>query len=140
MNPKVWTEGSGNKYIARRSPRGGFFMATRRRFTNVFKRMVVEESLSGAATQAQLSRQYNISPQLIIRWRKDYTAGKLVRDNDPDLLVRDARIRELERMVGKLAMENELLKKAAAFMEARERESSSIATGPSLVASRRGVR
>src|SRR3990172_4114262 len=115
-------------------------MATRRRFTNVFKRMVVEESLSGAATQAQLSRHYNISPQLIIRWRKDYTAGKLARDNDPDLLDRDARIRELERVVGKLAMENELLKKAEALMEARERESSSIATGPSLVASRRGVR
>jgi transposase-like protein len=39
--------------------------------------MVVEEYLSGAATQAQLSRQYNISPHLIIRWRKDYAAGKL---------------------------------------------------------------
>ena len=115
-------------------------MATRRRFTNVFKRMVVEESLSGAATQAQLSRQYNISPHLIIRWRKDYAAGKLAHNDDPDLLARDARIRELERMVGKLTMENELLKKAAAFMEARERESSSIATGPSLVPSRRGVR
>ena len=115
-------------------------MATRRRFSNVFKRMVVEESLSGAATQAQLSRQYNISPQLIIRWRKDYTTGKLAHDNDPDLLVRDVRIRELERMVGKLTMEIELLKKAAAFMEARERESSSIATGPGLVESRRGVR
>ena len=44
-------------------------MATRRRFSNVFKRMVVEEYLSGAATQAQLSRRYNLSPHLIIRWR-----------------------------------------------------------------------
>lgn len=114
-------------------------MATRRRFSNVFKRMVVEEYLSGAATQAQLARQYNISPHLIIRWRKDYSAGKLARDDDPDFLVRDARIRELERMVGKLTMENELLKKAAAFMEARQKESSSIVTGPSLVRSRRGV-
>ncbi len=44
-----------------------FFMATRRRFSNVFKRMVVEEYLSGAATQAQLSRRYNLSPHLIMR-------------------------------------------------------------------------
>ena len=115
-------------------------MATRRRFSNVFKRMVVEVYLSGSTTQARLARQYNISPHLIIRWRKDYAAGKLARDNDPDVLARDARIRELERMVGKLAMENELLKKAAAFMEAREKGNSSIATGPSLVPFKRGVR
>lgn len=115
-------------------------MATRRRFRNVFKRMVVEEYLSGAATQAQLSRQYNISPHLIIRWRKEYAAGKLAYNDDPDLLARDARIRELERMVGKLTMEIELLKKAEAFMEARGKESSLIATGPSLVPSRRGAR
>jgi len=87
-----------------------------------------------------LARQYNISSHLIIRWRKEYAEGKLARDDDPDLLARDARIRELERMVGKLTMENELLKKAGAFMKARKRESSSIVTGPVLVQSRRGVR
>ena len=115
-------------------------MATRRRFSNVFKRMVVEEYLSGAATQVQLARRYNLSPHLIMRWRKDYSAGKLARDNEPDVLARDARIRELERMVGKLAMENELLKKAAEFMEQKQRESSSIATGPKVVPYRRGAR
>lgn len=115
-------------------------MATRRRFSNVFKRMVVEEFLSGTANQAQLSRQYNISPQIIIRWRLDYTAEKLARDNDPDLLARDARIRELERMVGKLTMELEFLKKAAALMKARQKESLSIATGLRLAPSKRDVR
>ncbi|RLB13287.1 MAG: hypothetical protein DRG82_15950 [Deltaproteobacteria bacterium] len=61
----------------------------RRRFSNVFKRMIVEEYLSGVATQAQLACQYNISPHLIIRRRKDYSAGELARDNDPDLLAGD---------------------------------------------------
>jgi transposase-like protein len=115
-------------------------MAKRRRFSNVFKRMVVEEYLSGVATQAQLARKYNLSSYLIMRWRKDYSAGKLARDNDADSLARDARIRELERMVGKLAMENELLKKAAEFMEARQRENSSIVTGPNVVPYKRGAR
>ena len=115
-------------------------MAKRRRFSNVFKRMVVEEYLSGVATQAQLARRYNLSAYLIMRWRKDYSAGKLARDNDAESLARDARIRELERMVGKLTMENELLKKATEFMEQKEKESSSIITGPSVVQYKRGAR
>jgi hypothetical protein len=43
-------------------------------------------------------------------------------------------------MVGKLTMENELLKKAAEFMEQKQRENSSIVTGPNVVPYRRGVR
>jgi len=47
-------------------------MATRRRFSNVFKRMVVEECFFGSAAQAQLATRYNLSPHLIMRWLKDY--------------------------------------------------------------------
>ena len=115
-------------------------MATRRRFSNVFKRMVVEEYLSGSATQAQLSRRYNLSHNMVSRWRDEYVSGKLSRDKDSDVLARDARIRELERMVGKLAMENELLKKAAEFAEQQQRESSSIITGPNLSRCKRGAK
>ena len=114
-------------------------MATRKRFSNVFKRMVVEEYLSGSSSQAQLARRYNISSQLIIRWRKSYSQGKLATDNDPDMLSRDARIRELERMVGKLAMENELLKKAAQLEHQEQSENSSIVTGPNVVPYKRGA-
>jgi transposase len=73
-------------------------------------------------------------------WLKDYSFSRLARDNDADILARDARIRELERMVGKLTMENELLKKAAEFMEQKQKESSSIATGPNVVKFKRNVR
>ncbi len=114
-------------------------MATRRRFTNVFRRMVVEEYLSGSTSQAQLARRYNISSQLIIRWRKSYSQGKLARDNDSDMLSRDARIRELERMVGKLTMENDLLKKAAQFEQQEQNEHSSIITGSNMVPYKRGA-
>ena len=114
-------------------------MATRRRFSNVFKRMVVEEYLSGSTTPAQLARQYTISPQLIIRWCQLYSRGTLARDNDPDMLSRDARIRELERMVGKLTMENELLKKAAHYEQQKRNEHLSIITGPNVVPYKRGA-
>ena len=115
-------------------------MGTRRRFSNRLKRQVVEEYLAGVSTQAQLARRYDISPHLIIQWRKRYSEGKLERENDLESLAKEARIRELERLVGKLALENELLKKAAEFVEQRERESSSIATGPGLVPFKRDAR
>ena len=86
-------------------------MRTRRSFTNEFKRRVVEEILSESATIGVQSRKYNLAYQLVARWKKDYLDGKL--DNEP---VTDAgykhKIEQLERMVGQLTMDKELLKKA----------------------------
>jgi len=86
-------------------------MRTRRSFSNEFKRRVVEEIFSESATIGAQSRKYNIAYQLIVRWKKDYLDGKL--DNEP---VTDAgykgKIEQLERMVGQLTMDKELLKKA----------------------------
>jgi len=86
-------------------------MRTRRSFTNEFKRRVVEEILSESATIGIQSRKYNLAYQLVVRWKKDYLDGKL--DNEP---VTDSgykqKIEQLERMVGQLTMDKELLKKA----------------------------
>jgi transposase len=103
-------------------------MATRRRFSKTFKRQIVEEFLSGSVTQAQLARRYDISPHLIIQWRKHYAAGRLVEHTHDT--ARDERIRELERMVGRLTMENELLKKAVQHTLRERNEQSSIISGP----------
>ena len=42
----------------------------RRYFSDQFKLQVVQELLSGTATQAQLARRYDLSPHLILQWRK----------------------------------------------------------------------
>ena len=87
-------------------------MAARRRFSKAFKqRQVVEEFLAGSITQARLARLYDLSPHLIIQWRNNYAAGKLMEQHQHT--AQDELIKELERMVGRLTMENELLKKAA---------------------------
>lgn len=86
-------------------------MATRIELTNIFKRVLVEESLPGSATRARSSRRFNIFHQHIIRRRKDCTAGKPARDNNHELPVRAALILELERIAGKLTLENEPLKR-----------------------------
>ena len=113
-------------------------MASRRRFSKAFKRQVVEEYLAGDLTQAQLARRYDISPHLIIQWRKQYAAGRLV-DHSHDT-AQEERIKELERMVGRLTMENELLKKAVQHTLQERKEQSSIISGPGPGRSNGGAR
>ena len=105
-------------------------MGSRRSFTNAFKRQVVEEYLSGSSSQAQLSRRYNLSPHQIAHWRKCYSGGKLNDNNDHVSLAKDARIRELERLAGKQALQIELLKKAEEYCQQIRSYDSSIASGP----------
>jgi len=112
-------------------------MAGRRKFSKAFKSQVVEEFLAGEVTQAQLARRYGISDHLIIQWRKRYAEGKLEETTSPS--DKDERIKELERMVGRLTMENELLKKGVLFALARENERSSMISGPTSNRSSGGV-
>ena len=115
-------------------------MAERRRFTATFKRQVVEELLSESSTLAQLSRRYDISSGLILHWKKRYEEGGLVEgpaQTEKELRARNA---ELERMVGRLTMENDLLKKAVEYTLRRRRENSSPITAKSLAASKGGVK
>jgi transposase len=86
-------------------------MRQQRNFSIEFKRQVVEELISGMSRPAQICRRYEIVPSLLNHWKKQYSLGRF--DNEP---VREAalqdRIEKLERLVGKLTLENEFLKKA----------------------------
>jgi transposase len=120
--------------------RKDLIMAERRKFSATFKRQVVEELLSQSSTLAQLSRRYDISSGLILHWKKRYEEGGLVEgpsQTEKELLARNA---ELERMVGRLTMENDLLKKAVEYTVRRRRENLSPITAKSLAASRGGAK
>jgi transposase len=86
-------------------------MRQRRGFSNELKRQIVEELISGASRPAQLCRRHEIAPSLLYHWKKQYNLGRL--DNEPvkEAAMQD-RIENLERLVGKLTLENEFLKKA----------------------------
>jgi transposase len=86
-------------------------MKQRRGFSNELKRQIIEELISGASRPAQLCRRYEIAPSLLYHWKKQFNLGKL--DNEPvkEAALQD-RIEKLERLVGKLTLENEFLKKA----------------------------
>ena len=97
-------------------------MKRRRQYTRDFKIGVVREVKSGK-TLAQVSRENGISPSFVVKWRKQYFEdpenafrgnGKTYKEN--------TRIAELERMVGRLYAENELLKKALTRLEGKIKE------------------
>ena len=86
-------------------------MNPKRGFTNEFKGKGVEELLSGASRPAQICLKYDIAVSLLYYWKKQYSYGKF--DDAPiRVTTMKDRIDKLEKLVGRLTLENELLKKA----------------------------
>jgi transposase len=111
-----------------------------RRFSPAFKRQVIGELLGGGCSLAQLSRRHDVSPGLILYWKQRYEQAGLSEGPTQSEKRSWARIAELERMVGRLTMENELLKKAVEYTVQRRKELSSPITAKSLAASRGGAK
>ncbi|MDO9574801.1 MAG: transposase [Candidatus Contubernalis sp.] len=96
-----------------------------RTFSKGFKRQLVEEILSGVATPAALCRKHNIARPVLSRWQKQYAKGKF--DNEPIAeAVLQERVQQLERMVGRLTMDNDLLKKALRHTLSQQEKSDSL--------------
>ena len=85
-------------------------MKNQRSFSLELKRQVVEELLSGESRPAQLCRRYNISSSLIYHWKKQYSRGKFNNEPTEEAALKD-RVDKLERLVGRLTLENEFLKR-----------------------------
>ena len=91
----------------------------RRVFGAEFKRTTVQRILTGEKTVAELSRELDIGPSVIRNWARRSEAGTTTavaanEDVVPASQLREAyaRIRELERLVGKKQMEIEILEAA----------------------------
>jgi transposase len=77
---------------------------------------------------AEICRKYEVSSGLFYTWKKLYDKGLL--DGKPNKeAVLDKKVADLERMVGKLTMENELLKKAKEFFQERAHRKESLLPG-----------
>ncbi len=90
--------------------RKDFAMRNQRNFSVEFKRQVVEEVMSGESRPAQICRRYNISSSLLYHWKRQYSRGKFNNEPTGEAALKD-RVEKLERLVGKLTLENEFLKK-----------------------------
>ncbi len=85
-------------------------MRNQRNFSLDLKRQVVEELLSGESRPAQLCRRHNISSSVLYHWKKQYSRGKFNNEPTEEAALKD-RIDKLERLVGRLTLENEFLKR-----------------------------
>jgi transposase len=115
-------------------------MRNQRSFSAEFKRQVIQELLSEESRPAQLCRRYNISSSLLYHWKKQYSRGKFNNEPTEEAALKD-RVEKLERLVGKLTLENEFLKKGlqSSLSQQRRNGKSSPGGGPSSAASGGGV-
>jgi transposase-like protein len=93
---------------------------TKRVFTPQWKSQVVLELLSGRQA-AELCREHQISPQLLATWRQAVLEKlpQVFGEAKSGEVQSQKRIDELERLVGRQALELEVLKKASAWLTGR---------------------
>ena len=95
----------------------------RRSFSAEFKTKVVLELISGKKGIAEASREYNIKDTVLSRWKQEVVAkATQVFEQPQDVQEKEARIAELERMVGKLTMQIELQKKVLSLGNSSSRD------------------
>ena len=91
----------------------------RRSFTPQFKAQVVLELITGQKSAAELCRQHQLSPNLLSLWKQTYLERlPVVFQADEQRSAEAARIAELEQLVGRQALELEILKKASGLRPA----------------------
>jgi transposase-like protein len=89
-------------------------MKKRRKFTPEFKAQVTLEVLMGVKNSGEACREYGLKPELLSRWKADLVENAhLVFRSDEQRSQEQARIAELERMVGRLTLELEVAKKVS---------------------------
>jgi transposase-like protein len=89
-------------------------MKQRRQFTPEFKAQVVLDILTGVQSPAEVCRKHHLSPNLPSLWKAAFLErAPLVFQADERRDGLEARIAELERVLGRLTLENEVLKKVS---------------------------
>ena len=104
----------------------------KRKYSKEQKEEIVQRALSGERV-LELGKENNISPGLINRWKRQYLDGELINNNtDQEVKKLQTQVAKLEQMIGKLTMENYILKKEKEYIRKRKKEGSSIITASYL--------
>ncbi len=92
----------------------------RRQFTKEFKLQVIREVEAGKGL-AQAAREHQIHASLIGKWRQQHQKyAEQGFQGNGNSYTHEAKIAELERLIGQLTIENNFLKKVLQKLEARE--------------------
>jgi transposase len=98
-------------------------MGPRRKFTPEFKVEVVLELLAGVKSSAARCREHQIAPSVLADWKASFLAraSSLFKNPEPHEAQGATRVAELERLVGRLTLENDILTKATSLLPQRSR-------------------
>ena len=92
------------------------------RYDHEFKSGAVQLSLLDGVMVGDVAKSLDIHPYVLSRWRKEYREGKIMVDKRKKLKGLDnkdgdqSRVKQLEREVARLKLENDLLKKWQRFL------------------------
>ena len=89
--------------------------STKRKFTNQFKTQVALDLLQRGLTLNQVSKKYSLHPTQIRRWKTIFLENLphiFDLDNQTEIREIGRKTEELERIIGQLTIENQILKKS----------------------------
>jgi transposase len=95
--------------------------ARRRVWSTDQKLRIIEESVAPGETVSSTARRHGVAPNLLYRWRRLMSEGgaAAVGSDEPvvgssEVRKLEERVRDLERLLGRKTMENEILREALA--------------------------
>lgn len=89
-------------------------MAKRRRFSSEFKAKVALDGIRGELTLAEISRKYDVHPNMVTSWKRQLTreaAGVFARGKSAQDQAAEVEVKELHAKIGQLTIEKDFLKK-----------------------------
>lgn len=92
-------------------------MVNRRQFTPEFKAQAALELVSGAKSLAEACREHQVNAALLSRWKTEFLQNAARAFQSEEQTGKEqARVAELERLVGRLTLELDIAKKASAML------------------------
>jgi transposase len=102
-------------------------MARRRHWLTEQKLRIIEESFEPDETVWSVARRNGVAPNLLFCWRRLMNEGGVTAVGSDEPVVGSSevrrleeRVRELERLLGRKTMENEILREALAKVQAKK--------------------
>jgi transposase len=99
----------------------------RRRFTAQEKLSFLEEAEAPGGSMSEIARRYGIGPSQLFRWRRLRDEGTLTSLGageavvpESELKALQAQVRELQRLLGKSMLENEILRDAVRLARSKK--------------------
>jgi len=85
---------------------------SRRKHSPKVKFQVVLETLKDNTSKMEIARKYDINPNLITKWQKEFLAnGYMIFEKNNAGQNSDKQVEDLQRLIGKKEVEIDLLKK-----------------------------